>query len=360
MAVVSDPVAAKTEGGARQCKIGYAVTGKRFDWWVILFSSWIVAGLFLDGWAHNTLRNEIDTFFTPWHAVLYSGFAVSAGLLVTTYARNVWRGYQLHRGLPKVYMLSLLGVTIFGLSGGGDFLWHSLFGFEVDTEALLSPTHLALAIGGMLIISGPFRAAWERKRTQENQGWADLLPTFLSLLGILSVFTFFTQFSNAFTHASVFVGSRPAGDPYFWDVTLISYVLIPAGLTMGFILLTIHRWTLPIGSLTLILAGNAVLMFLLGIRYSSEQWPVLVAALVGGILADLLLATLKPSAQRITPLRVFAFTTPFAFFLIYFTALLLTGGIWWRIHMWLGAPFLAGIVGLGLSFLLVPPPMPAE
>jgi len=45
-------------------------------------------------------------------------------------------------------MLSLLGVAIFGLSGGVDFLWHSLFGFEVDTEALLSPTHLSLAIGG--------------------------------------------------------------------------------------------------------------------------------------------------------------------------------------------------------------------
>src|SRR5262249_21362282 len=114
------------------------------------------------------------------------------------------------------------------------------------------------------------------------------------------------------------------------------------------------------GSLTLILAGNATLMYLLGESYASAQWPVLVAALIGGTVADLLLATLKPSPQRITALRLFAFITPFAFFVIYFAALLLTGGIWWRIHMWLGAPFLAGVVGLGLSYLLVPPPIPAE
>ncbi len=360
MAAVRDPVAAKTKGGVRQCKIGYPVTGKRFDWLVVLASAWIVAGLFLDGWAHNTLRDAIETFFTPWHAVLYSGYAVAGSLLVITYARNIWRGYQLQRGLPKVYMLSLLGVAIFGLSGGADFLWHSLFGFEVDTEALLSPSHLSLALGGVLIISGPLRAAWERKRPQEKQGWIDLLPTLLSILGLLSVFTFFTQFSNAFPHANQFVGSRPSGDPYYLDVTLISYVLVPAGLMMGFILLTIRRWVLPFGSLTLILAGNAVLMFLLGLRYSSAQWPVLLAALVGGIVADLLLAVLKPSAQRVMALRLFAFITPFAFFLIYFAALLLTGGIWWRIHMWLGAPFLAGVVGLGMSFLLVPPTIPAD
>ena len=36
-----------------------------------VFSLWAVTGLFLDGWSHNHHRPE--TFFTPWHAVLYSG-----------------------------------------------------------------------------------------------------------------------------------------------------------------------------------------------------------------------------------------------------------------------------------------------
>ncbi len=34
----------------------------------LLLSSWLIGGVFLDGWAHNT-RPQLETFFTPWHAV---------------------------------------------------------------------------------------------------------------------------------------------------------------------------------------------------------------------------------------------------------------------------------------------------
>jgi hypothetical protein len=56
-------------------------------------------------------------------------------------------------------MLSLLGFMIFALGGGVDFAWHTLFGFEADEEALLSPAHLLLATGAILLTSGPLRAA---------------------------------------------------------------------------------------------------------------------------------------------------------------------------------------------------------
>jgi hypothetical protein len=58
---------------------------------------------------------------------------------------------------------------------------------------------------------------------------------------------------------------------------------------------------------------------------------------------------------RVRSLRVFRFATPFSFFLLYFAALILSSGIWWRIHIWLGAPFLAGVVGLMISYLRLPP-----
>jgi hypothetical protein len=107
--------------------------------------------------------------------------------------------------------------------------------------------------------------------------------------------------------------------------------------------------------LTLLLTTNAGLMFILGSSYSGQHWPVLLAALAGGILADALLAVLKPSVARVWALRVFSFTTPFSFFLLYFVTLILSSGVWWRIHMWLGAPFLAGVIGLSLSYLSLPP-----
>src|SRR6266536_4204640 len=40
----------------------------------LVLTAWLIGGLFLDGWAHNT-RPQLETFFTPWHAVFYSGFA---------------------------------------------------------------------------------------------------------------------------------------------------------------------------------------------------------------------------------------------------------------------------------------------
>jgi hypothetical protein len=123
---------------------------------------------------------------------------------------------------------------------------------------------------------------------------------------------------------------------------------------MTSIIVTLLRWKLPFGSLTLLLAGNSILMFLMTWRYSREQWSVLIAALVGGMLADVLLVTLRPSAQRVKALRWFSLLVPALFFLAYFLSLILTHGIWWNSNMWLGMIFFSGVTGLGLSWLAVP------
>ena len=41
-----------------------------------------LGGATLDGWAHTHVPERLETFFTPWHAVLYSGFLASAAALV--------------------------------------------------------------------------------------------------------------------------------------------------------------------------------------------------------------------------------------------------------------------------------------
>ena len=42
---------------------------------------WMVVGLYLDGWSHQA--NKPESFFTPWHALLYSGFGAAV----------VWSGW---------------------------------------------------------------------------------------------------------------------------------------------------------------------------------------------------------------------------------------------------------------------------
>ena len=336
----------------KSCIPGYAEVSLHFEWLVVLSSLWIFAGLYLDGWAHNNIPEQIDSFFTPWHLVLYSGYAVCAAILSVMYFLNVRRGYSWLKALPPAYMTSLLGAIIFAVAGNLDFIWHWLFGFEEDVEALVSPSHLSLAVGGVMMMSGPLRAAWRKLNPTGNN---IPLRAFLSLFMVVGVFTFFTQFSNAFSHPQVLVGRAPAGDTYFWDVALISYVLIPTLILMSAIILIVLRWNLPFGSLTLLLAGNSTLMFLMAWRYSHEQWAVLTAALVGGFLADVLLLKLSPTAKNLKALRWFSFLVPAVLFLAYFLSLILTDQIWWNSNMWLGMIFFSGILGLGLSWLAVPP-----
>jgi hypothetical protein len=100
-------------------------------------------------------------------------------------------------------------------------------------------------------------------------------------------------------------------------------------------------------------------MFALAEAYNGENWPVLIAALLGGMIADVLYVWLRPSTERVGPLRLFGFLVPFALFLFVVAALLLTDGLWWRVHMWLGMPFLTGVLGFGLSYLMAPTP-PAD
>lgn len=331
---------------------GYPEVSTRFEWALTLTSLWILGGLYIDGWAHTNISETIDTFFTPWHAMLYSGLAASMAVLGITYFSNWRKGYDWLRSLPLAYMRSLLGAAIVVIAGNLDFIWHSLFGFEEDVEALVSPSHLSLAVGGVLMISGPLRMAWERARSRENRiPW----PALLSLFTVLGVFTFFTSFSNAFAHPHLYTDHIPAADTYIWDTTLVSYVLVTSAMLIGSILLAILRWKLPPGSLTFLIAGNSLLMFLMTISYSKEYWQVLIAALLGGILADVLLIALQPSRERIKALRWFSFVVPASLFLLYFLSLILPHGIWWNSNMWLGMIFFSGMTGLGLSWLAAPP-----
>lgn len=74
-------------------------------------------------------------------------------------------------------------------------MWHQVFGIEVDTAALLSPTHLLLMTGGLLMataLGGLSHGAYPREKAAELSTGA----VFLSVLTGVGV--------------SVFAGHRPS------------------------------------------------------------------------------------------------------------------------------------------------------
>jgi hypothetical protein len=323
---------------------------RRFDWPAALLGLWLMLGMFLDGFAHHNLPESLETFFTPWHGILYSGFLALAGFILFHQFRNMRNGYHWNWALPAGHSLALIGVAAFALGGVGDLVWHTVFGIEEGVEALLSPTHLLLAGGGLLLISGPFRAALRRFTGVTKPGWKNLIPALLSALAFLSVLTFFTEYANTLASPervaeNPFVGGLAEFVHYQTALGVVG-VLIPTALVMGLILVIVRRWTLPTGALALIVSGNGLLMALFHYHETAAYPQTLIPILSGGLIAELAYAWLKPSAGRENALRAFAFVTPLAQSALFLATLILTSGVWWSIHMWAGVPFMAGVVGL--------------
>ena len=179
----------------------------------------------------------------------------------------------------------------------------------------------------------------------ESHNWTTLLPAILSMTAVLSVFTFFTSFVNPFvqtwTLQTTFDDGKELG---------IASVLFLAGILMGFVLVALRRWKLPVGTLTLVFTINVALMGVF-----NDNYPLIPVATLAGLIADFLLWWLQPSTARPEALRLFAFSVPVIFYLCYFVPIILTIGITWKIHLWLGSCVMAGLIGLGLSYLMVPP-----
>lgn len=331
-----------------------AIGGLSFDWLMMSLSLVFLGGLYLDGWAHNHGRVD-DSFFTIWHAFFYSGFGLMALLLLGTLAVNRWRGATWPTALPHGYQLSLLGVLIFAAGGVGDLIWHELFGIEKDFEALLSPTHLLLGLGLGLVVTGPLRAVWSRP--DREPGWATLTPALLSLCALISTLTFFMMFSHPLLSVT---GGRQHYE-FSSDTGQMGAVLglmIVGAILVGPLLLALRRWTLPLGSLTLIWGINLVGMTILGYHHDYSRWMT-VAMLLATVALDLLLWRLRPTLNPTTLLRLFAFGAPVLLFSAYYLALLATEGTRWSVHLVTGSVALAGAVGWLLSYLAAPPTLPA-
>lgn len=356
---MTNSIMADSQTKRRRRIIGYPADSLRFDMVVALLNTIILAGLFLDGWAHNNVPTFIETFFTPYHALLYGGYMLLALFLTGTHFRNIWKGHSFSKALPQGYFLALVGIGLFTIGGIGDLIWHEIFGFEEDMEALLSPTHLLLASGASLFATAPLRAAWQRPTELEQEmKWSQLAPAIISMLVLLSLLTFFTQYATL-ARSYLFV-NRPRvwGDVWLHDTAAIFTVLMPILLMVGAILYLMRRWVLPVGTMTFLIGINYALMFLMTWNVSIPTPMTLPAFVVTGVFADMLYIWLKPTSTRLGAVRWFSFLTPFVMVGLYMGVLLLTKGLWWKIHMWGGVPFLAGVTGLLLSYLVFPAQIP--
>ena len=177
---------------------GQPRTSLRLDWVLTVLSVWLIGGFYVDLWAHSHGRVD-DTFFTLWHALLYTGAAAFGVVLGAAAIFGTPRQVSVREALPGPYRLSFVGAIVFVGGGVLDLAWHTLFGFEVDVEALLSPTHLLLAAGGLLMVGGPLRSASARMADMPagtRRSWRLAGPFVIPLAMGAAALTAFSQYAN--------------------------------------------------------------------------------------------------------------------------------------------------------------------
>ena len=308
----------------------------------MVFGLWTIVGLFLDGWAHSHQKPE--SFFSPWHAVLYSGFAAAALWAGWIAWRRRRPGRSLLETMPPGHLVSLIGFVIFGIGAVGDLIWHEVFGIEENVEALLSPTHLLLLAGGAVALSAPLRT---RLRSPEVEvSGAEFLPALLSLTLLTAVGAFFLSylspfattavgFSNATTHTHDLSHLTPSLAAELRENWALGAIFVTTIVLLVPALLARRRWKTPFG--TFVFLYTVLLVAQAGLN-GFEQWPLIAIGPVVGIVVD-------ASIRRELPAWLLGGLVPLAAWSTYFLAFDLHNGVGWSPEMWAGVTLMSSLLG---------------
>jgi hypothetical protein len=327
---------------------------------LLIASAWLVSGLQLDAYAHATTP-ELETFWTPWHGVLYSGIAVSGLTLVWLMRPRlpVIPTYRTLLALPNALRIPLAGMALLLVGGGVDTLWHNVFGIEQGLEIFVSPSHEFIILGMVLVAAGP--ALMLATKPGRRLSGAD--GTLASVSALLSVLPVHIYSLHASAFGSTFFGRSDGSTVriYSIDAQVVHGYLFSTVLLLLPILMMGRRWRLPFGVPTVLVAVPAVLMHLM---FSSDDgwWPALtVAGAAAG--AELVLRLAGRAVRWSSDVRWFA--TGLIAPVIVWGAMLLaatrTVGVGWNVHMVSGLLTLVAITG-GLTALVarrVQPALPA-
>jgi len=321
----------------------------------VIFGFCLMGGGMTDGWAHNNLLSEVqeDGFFTPWHGLLYTGFALSAAWTVLlAYRRRHLASRWWINGWPAGYKIGALGVALFMLGGLGDMVWHETLGVEVSIDALLSPSHLLLAIGTTLLLTSPARSWF----TTGGGGLRAVTGTLAIGVAMMNV-SLFLLYGLSFDNAAAilpFDGARGAIGHSLASLGLASYVV-----TTGMVvapLLMIHRRGTAIAATTTIV-GLIGVFHMTTREFPGQHTAGVIGALVGAVLADVIIVRLDRVRGVDAPFRL-----PLAGIVVgalitagHLVGLAAGGGILWPAELWSGAPVVAAAIGALLGGLAARP-----
>lgn len=331
-----------------------SVTTTREDAVTVLLSTWTILGLFLDGWAHEHLR-ELESFFTPWHGVFYSGFVATA-LWIAKIVSDRRDGGPWWPAVPVGYRGAVVGVAAFTVGGVGDALWHTAFGVEATIDALLSPTHVVLFAGQVLILTAPPRAGVARATAPGGgddglsvPSWRQAgLPVASATLATSLVAFFFVYLwgpGATWVYRRTFDPITERGEVAV--MAGIGAMLVATAVMVGPVLWLLQRWRTPRGGITVLFVTVNVLV----VGAFDRDPSAVAAAFAAGVVADLLAVHRR---DRRTRLRAVGAVTPVVLSATVFALQHAGPGVAWQPELWGGAIVFSGLLGLALAVLATP------
>jgi hypothetical protein len=308
----------------------------------VLFGLWMTAGLFLDGYFHQNLETDGESFLTPWHAVFYAGFTGSALWLAAMSRRRAtgrvvdWR----LSFLPDGYAGARVGLLLFAVGGLGDAAWHRAFGVERGIDALLSPTHLLLFAGLVLILTAPLQAA--RAAPESAPG-----PWMIagSVIAATALVGFFLNFAWGLGIAAL---TRVAYDPVTGAGETAVIAGVASTLVTTVVLFGAARVLLvaapPVGAVALLFGAVALLVS----AAFDEDVEGVAAAVVAGVTLDVV-TRVRAGGRSSLPLPTCFAVTATVLWLAYLGVLSALDGIEWQGEIWLGTVTLNALAAFAIA-----------
>src|SRR2546430_816140 len=293
----------------------------------------MVLGVLSDSWAHTNILQTLDGFFTPWHALLYTGFAATgAWTFFLAYRRCHLAPEWWRNGWPAGYRLGAVGTVLFLLCGGAGMGWHPVLGVESNLAAALSPSPLGLATRGPPLFSSPLRSWW----AQGAEGGQRAATGVAGLTLATTIVSIFVGYGLAFYPAQALQPyhqhALTPGEAQTAGLGAASYVLTTVLILVP--LLMVHRRRATPGAVTALVTALSAFS-LISRELPTAQTSGAVAAIAGAILADVLLLRLDKVRGTEARLRlpIAAALVPALVWSGHLVGLQLRGGVRWPVEL---------------------------
>jgi hypothetical protein len=321
--------------------------GTPLDWGFAALCTVLIAAAYYYAWLtrHPPLPSGAEVpFQAAWLAV--TGWLAAAGVLA-------WRRDGRLRSLvPEGYEVSAAGCAIFGVGILISGWWTDALGPAIGVPAIFRLPSLLQVAGGVLIVVGPLRASAARGELVAGPTalWSGAL--------LLAAVTFFTQFDHPYVdmYATRLV-KLPSPLSPFDQGNHREQILGALGLMMqsaavtGVLLWIIRQTRLPAGSVTLMLTVSAAFT---GAQLGHME--MMFVAVIVGVLGDAALLVIRPRADRVLSLHLFAVLLGGLLAGVYLVWIGVSPGTWWQPDMTYGSVLACAIVAGLISYMLFPGP----